>query len=29
GAALALPIIKAAAQFYNHMASFESAGVTV
>ncbi|MBW3694925.1 nicotinate-nucleotide--dimethylbenzimidazole phosphoribosyltransferase [Vibrio sp. T187] len=29
GAALALPMIKAAAQFYNHMASFESAGVTV
>lgn len=29
GAALALPIIKASAQFYNHMASFESAGVTV
>jgi nicotinate-nucleotide--dimethylbenzimidazole phosphoribosyltransferase len=29
GAALALPIIKAAASFYNDMASFESAGVTV
>jgi nicotinate-nucleotide--dimethylbenzimidazole phosphoribosyltransferase len=29
GAALALPLIKAAASFYNNMASFESAGVTV
>lgn len=29
GAALALPLIMASAQFYNHMASFESAGVTV
>jgi len=29
GAALALPLIKAAASFYNDMASFESAGVTV
>ncbi|MFZ3514866.1 nicotinate-nucleotide--dimethylbenzimidazole phosphoribosyltransferase [Vibrio harveyi] len=29
GAALALPLVKAAAQFYNNMASFESAGVTV
>jgi nicotinate-nucleotide--dimethylbenzimidazole phosphoribosyltransferase len=29
GAALALPLIKAVAQFYNKMASFESAGVTV
>ncbi|CAE6900857.1 6- dimethylbenzimidazole (DMB) [Vibrio sp. B1FIG11] len=29
GAALALPLVKAAAQFYNSMASFESAGVTV
>lgn len=29
GAALALPLIKAAADFYTHMASFESAGVTV
>ena len=29
GAALALPIIKASANFYNNMASFESAGVTV
>jgi len=29
GAALALPIINAAASFYNDMASFESAGVTV
>jgi len=29
GAALALPLIKAAANFYNDMASFESAGVTV
>ncbi|GAW95377.1 MULTISPECIES: nicotinate-nucleotide--dimethylbenzimidazole phosphoribosyltransferase [Colwellia] len=29
GAALAYPLIKAAASFYNHMASFESAGVTV
>lgn len=29
GAALALPLIKAAAEFYNDMASFESAGVTV
>ncbi|HHF0560189.1 TPA: nicotinate-nucleotide--dimethylbenzimidazole phosphoribosyltransferase [Vibrio antiquarius] len=29
GAALALPLLKAAAQFYNKMASFESAGVTV
>ncbi|MFC1235578.1 nicotinate-nucleotide--dimethylbenzimidazole phosphoribosyltransferase [Vibrio sp. F74] len=29
GAALALPILLAAAEFYNNMASFESAGVTV
>ncbi|WP_394247060.1 nicotinate-nucleotide--dimethylbenzimidazole phosphoribosyltransferase [Vibrio profundi] len=29
GAALALPLIMASVQFYNHMASFESAGVTV
>ncbi|MBE4579838.1 nicotinate-nucleotide--dimethylbenzimidazole phosphoribosyltransferase [Vibrio navarrensis] len=29
GAALAYPLVKAAAQFYNQMASFESAGVTV
>ncbi|WP_322804025.1 nicotinate-nucleotide--dimethylbenzimidazole phosphoribosyltransferase [Vibrio alfacsensis] len=29
GAALALSLVKAAAQFYNNMASFESAGVTV
>ena len=29
GGALALPLIKAAASFYNNMASFESAGVTV
>ncbi|CAE6945228.1 6- dimethylbenzimidazole (DMB) [Vibrio sp. B1REV9] len=29
GSALALPLVKAAAQFYNNMASFESAGVTV
>jgi len=29
GAALAYPLIKAAASFYNDMASFESAGVTV
>lgn len=29
GAALALPLVQAAAQFYNQMASFESAGVTV
>ncbi len=29
GSALALPLIKAAATFYNNMASFESAGVTV
>jgi nicotinate-nucleotide--dimethylbenzimidazole phosphoribosyltransferase len=29
GSALALPIIQAAASFYNDMASFESAGVTV
>ncbi|MEZ9336400.1 nicotinate-nucleotide--dimethylbenzimidazole phosphoribosyltransferase [Vibrio splendidus] len=29
GAALAIPIIRAAAEFYNNMASFESAGVTV
>lgn len=29
GAALALPLVKAAAEFYNDMASFESAGVTV
>ncbi len=28
GAALAMPLIKAAAAFYNNMASFESAGVT-
>lgn len=29
GAALALPLLQAAAEFYNNMASFESAGVTV
>ncbi|GHF78966.1 nicotinate-nucleotide--dimethylbenzimidazole phosphoribosyltransferase [Thalassotalea marina] len=29
GAALAMPLLNAAASFYNHMASFESAGVTV
>ena len=29
GAALALPLVNAAASFYNDMASFESAGVTV
>ena len=29
GAALALPLIKASVSFYNNMASFESAGVTV
>ncbi|CAH6796669.1 Nicotinate-nucleotide--dimethylbenzimidazole phosphoribosyltransferase [Vibrio chagasii] len=29
GAALAMPITRAAAEFYNSMASFESAGVTV
>jgi len=29
GAALSLPLIKASASFYNNMASFESAGVTV
>lgn len=29
GAALAMPILRAAAEFYNNMASFESAGVTV
>jgi len=29
GAALALPLLRAAASFYNDMASFESAGVTV
>ncbi len=29
GAALALPLIQSAASFYNNMASFESAGVTV
>ncbi|MEZ9391592.1 nicotinate-nucleotide--dimethylbenzimidazole phosphoribosyltransferase [Vibrio splendidus] len=29
GAALAMPIIRAAAEFYNNMASFESAGVSV
>ncbi len=29
GAALAYPLVKAAAEFYTHMASFESAGVTV
>ncbi|GLX79241.1 nicotinate-nucleotide--dimethylbenzimidazole phosphoribosyltransferase [Thalassotalea insulae] len=29
GAALALPLVQAAASFYNEMASFESAGVTV
>jgi len=28
GAALALPLIRAAASFYNEMASFEAAGVT-
>jgi nicotinate-nucleotide--dimethylbenzimidazole phosphoribosyltransferase len=29
GAALAWPLIQAAGHFYNDMASFESAGVTV
>ncbi|MGL6260426.1 nicotinate-nucleotide--dimethylbenzimidazole phosphoribosyltransferase [Vibrio sp. WXL210] len=29
GAALAYPLVKAAAEFYNNMASFEDAGVTV
>jgi nicotinate-nucleotide--dimethylbenzimidazole phosphoribosyltransferase len=29
GAALAVPLIKAAAGFYNYMATFESAQVTV
>lgn len=29
GAALAVPLVKAAVEFYNRMASFESAGVTV
>ncbi len=29
GAALAVPLIKGAIEFYNHMASFEDAGVTV
>lgn len=29
GSALAMPILRAAAEFYNNMASFESAGVTV
>ena len=29
GAALALPLLQAAVSFYNDMASFESAGVTV
>ncbi|MFV8462620.1 nicotinate-nucleotide--dimethylbenzimidazole phosphoribosyltransferase [Vibrio campbellii] len=29
GAALAMPILRAAAEFYNNMASFETAGVTV
>lgn len=29
GAALAFPMLQAAAEFYNHMASFDSAGVTV
>ncbi len=29
GAALALPLLRAACEFYNEMASFESAGVTV
>jgi len=29
GAAIALPLLKSAAAFYNHMASFEDAGVTV
>lgn len=29
GAALAMPLLRCAAEFYNHMASFESAGVTV
>jgi len=28
GAALAMPLVRAAASFYNDMASFESAGVT-
>lgn len=29
GAAVALPLLRAAAEFFNHMASFESAGVTL
>ncbi len=29
GAALALPLMRSAAEFFNHMASFESAGVTL
>ena len=29
GAALALPLLRAAVAFYNDMASFDSAGVTV
>ncbi|MDR9828926.1 nicotinate-nucleotide--dimethylbenzimidazole phosphoribosyltransferase [Vibrio sp. FNV 38] len=29
GAVLAVPLLKASAEFYNHMASFEQAGVTV
>jgi nicotinate-nucleotide--dimethylbenzimidazole phosphoribosyltransferase len=29
GAVLAVPLIKAAAEFYNNMASFAEAGVTV
>ena len=29
GAALARPLMRSAAEFFNHMASFESAGVTL
>ncbi|MGC9460908.1 nicotinate-nucleotide--dimethylbenzimidazole phosphoribosyltransferase, partial [Vibrio genomosp. F10] len=29
GAVLAMPLVRAAAEFYNNMASFEDAGVTV
>jgi nicotinate-nucleotide--dimethylbenzimidazole phosphoribosyltransferase len=29
GAAVALPLLRSAAEFYNNMASFESAGVTL